>query len=154
MAARLLGDGALLRHRSDGKPEALPGWQLSLSHAPGLLLGVAAERAVGCDLEPVVARPPELWRQLLGEERYRLAEAIAERGETPDAAATRVWAAGESLVKAGSPPGAPLLLDELPAGAESDGWVLLRSGRLRIGTLVVPLRDLDGPAALAVLAES
>ena len=150
---RLLGERAMLRHRPDGKPEALDGWQLSLSHAPGLLLAVAGERAVGCDLEPVVARPPELWRQLLGEEGYRLVEALAARGETRDAAATRVWAAGESLVKAGSPPGAPLVLDE-PGEATSDGWVLLRSGRLRIGTLVAPLRDLAGLAALAVLAET
>jgi len=152
MATRLLGEGAVLRHRPDGKPEALDGWQLSLSHASGLLLGVAAERQVGCDLEPVVARPAELWRQLLGEERYRLAEALAARGEARDAAATRVWAAGESLVKAGAAPGAPLVLDEVAGTADGDGWVLLRSGRLRIGTLVAPLRGLDGPAALAVLA--
>ncbi|HXT50004.1 MAG TPA: SDR family NAD(P)-dependent oxidoreductase, partial [Thermoanaerobaculia bacterium] len=154
MATQLLGKSAVLRHRPDGKPEALDGWQLSLSHAPGLLLGVAAERRVGCDLEPVVARSAELWRQLLGEDRYRLAETIAARGETRDAAATRVWAAGESLVKAGAAPGAPLVLDEVPDGAEDDGWVLLHSGRLRIGTLVAPLRDLDGPAALAVVAEA
>jgi hypothetical protein len=35
-----------------------------------------------------------------------------------------------------------------------DGWLLLRSGALRIGTLLAPVRELAGPAALAVLAES
>jgi enediyne polyketide synthase len=157
LVARLLGEEAVLRHRPDGKPEALPGWQVSLSHAGRLHLGVAAPHPVGCDLEPVVERPPEVWQELLGEERFRLAEAIAaDRGEPRDAAATRVWTAAESLVKAGRPPGAPLVVEPLPAddAASADGWVLLRSGGLRIGSLVAPVRDLEGLAALAVLAES
>ena len=181
MVRSLLGAGAILRHRLDGKPEAhlgevslgevslgqvssgevslsrvSSGWHVSLAHAPGLLLAVAAQRSVGCDLEPIVERSPEVWRELLGDERYRLAEAIAGAcGEARDAAATRVWTAGESLTKAGMPPGAPLVLEELPTGESEngEGWVILRSGRLRIGSLVAPLRDLHGPAALAVLAE-
>ena len=110
-------------------------------------------------MEPVAARPATVWRDLLGEERYRLVERIAaERGEAADAAATRVWAAAESLKKAGVPWGAPLTLEAaaIPEGAEGspDGWLLLRSGRLRIGTLIAPVRELAGEAALAVLAES
>jgi enediyne polyketide synthase len=156
MVTRLLGDGAVLRHRPDGKPEALAGWHVSLAHARGHLLGVAAERSVGCDLEPDAEHPAELWRELLGDERYRLAEAIAgARGEARDVAATRVWTAAESLTKAGRPPGAPLVLEEPSPGttAVDDGWVMLRSGGLLIGSLVAPLRDLRGPAALAILAE-
>ena len=157
LVARLLGEEAVLRHRPDGKPEALPGWHLSLSHTAGLHLGVAAPHAVGCDLEPVVERTPDVWRELLGEERYRLAEAIAAaRGEGRDAAATRVWTAAESLVKAGVAHGAPLVIDELAGEptANGEGWVMLRSGALRIGSLVVPLQDLAGSAAVALLAES
>jgi enediyne polyketide synthase len=151
----LLGEEAILRHRPDGKPETGGGWHVSLAHAPGLLLAVTAERSVGCDLEPVAERSPEVWRQLLGDERYRLAEAIAgSRGEGRDAAATRVWTVAESLTKAGAPPGAPLVLEQVDEKDGADGWLLLRSGRLRIGSLVAPMRDLQGPAALAILTEA
>ncbi|HEX9944286.1 MAG TPA: SDR family NAD(P)-dependent oxidoreductase, partial [Thermoanaerobaculia bacterium] len=148
------GNGDGLRHRPDGKPEAADGTPLSRSHAGDLVLTVTAgsgDGRVGCDLEPVADRPQEVWQGLLGPERSRLAELIArERGESYDAAATRVWAAAESLAKAGAPPGAPLVLE----GAQDDGWLLLRSGELRIGTFLAPVRELAGPAALAVLVES
>lgn len=156
--ARLLGGGPL-HHRPDGRPEAETSNRLSVAHADGLVLAVSQnghsegrqDGRIGCDLEPVGARSPEVWRDLLGEERFRLAELISrERGETPDAAATRVWAALESLRKAGSPHAAPLTLD----AATDDGWLLLRSGSLRIATLLAPVRELSGPAALAVLVES
>ncbi|MEA2604485.1 MAG: enediyne polyketide synthase [Acidobacteriota bacterium] len=155
---RLLGDGALrqLRHRPDGRPE-VDGGQVSVSHAGRLVLAVTRDGRVGCDLEAVSARPEEVWRGLLGPDRFRLAELIArERGETPDAAATRVWTAMESLAKAGAPNGAPLTLEiaDRVGTAEADGWLVLRSGTLRIGTLLAPLRELSGPAVLAVLAET
>ncbi|HYO12110.1 MAG TPA: SDR family oxidoreductase, partial [Thermoanaerobaculia bacterium] len=147
--ARLLGtNGDPLRHRPDGKPES--DGQVSVSHAEGLVLAVAGHGRIGCDLEPVSPRDPRVWQDLLGPERWQLAELIArERGETPDAAATRVWAAAESLKKAGVPHGAPLTLDT----TSDDGWLLLRSGDLRIGTYVGPVRELAGGAALAVLVE-
>ena len=134
--------GAPLSHRPDGRPDG----PVSRSHAGGLVLSVEGEGRLGCDLEPVSARA---WQDLLGD-RFALAELIArELGETPDAAATRVWAAAESLRKAGAPPGAPLTLER----NEADGWLLLRSGDLRIGTWIGPVRELRGPAALAVLVE-
>ncbi|HEY3492157.1 MAG TPA: polyketide synthase dehydratase domain-containing protein, partial [Solirubrobacterales bacterium] len=138
-----LEDGAApLPHRPDGKPDG----PVSRSHAGSLVLSVEGEGRIGCDLEPVSARP---WRDLLGD-RLALAELIArELGETPDAAATRVWAAAESLKKAGAPLDAPLTLER----SEADGWLLLRSGDLRIGSWLGPVRELDGPAALAVLVE-
>ena len=136
-----------LHHRPDGAPEG----GISRSHAGDLVLAVTGDGRIGCDLEPVAERPEEVWRDLLGAERWRLAELIArERGETFAAAATRVWTAAESLVKAGVPPGAPLTLE--PGG--DGGWLLLRSGALRIGTLVAPVRELKAPAALAVLVET
>ena len=144
----LLG-AADARHRPDGKPETAGG-EVSVSHAGSLMLAVAREGRIGCDLEPVAARPEEVWRGLLGPDRFQLAELIArERGESRDAAATRVWAAAESLAKAGVPHGAPLTLE---AGGE-DGWLFLRSGALSIGSLVAPVRELAGPAALAVLVD-
>jgi enediyne polyketide synthase len=149
--------GAAVRHRPDGKPEAGEdgSHQISVAHAGDLVLAVSRDGRIGCDLEPVAERSAEVWRGLLGEERFRLAERIAhERGETASAAATRVWAAAESLTKAGVPHGAPLLLE--PAVLDrrgADAWVLLRSGRLRVGTFLAPVRELAGPAALAVLVE-
>jgi enediyne polyketide synthase len=143
------GDTGLL-HRPDGAPEG-PGGIVSRSHAGDLVLAVTGDGRIGCDLEPVAERSAEIWQGLLGDERSRLAELIArERGESFHAAATRVWAAAESLVKAGAPQGAPITLE--PGG--DGGWLLLRSGELRIGTLVAPVRELAGPAALAVLVET
>ncbi len=139
------------RHRPDGRPEpadTADGSLLSVSHAGTLTFSVAGQGRLGCDLEPVAERPEEVWQGLLGGERFRLAELIArERGESRDAAATRVWAAAESLTKAGVPHGAPLVLES----GGGDGWLLLRSGELRIGTLLVPVRELWGQAALAIL---
>jgi enediyne polyketide synthase len=158
---RLLGDGGL-RHRPDGRPE-MDGGQVSISHAGRLVLAITRDGRdgrVGCDLEAVAERSEEVWRDLLGPDRFRLAELIArERGETPDAAATRVWTALESLAKAGVPHGAPLTLETADAASagvagSTDGWLVLRSGALRIGTLLAPVRELAGPAVLAVLAEA
>jgi enediyne polyketide synthase len=149
-------DSSHLHHRPDGKPEAaLPHHrQVSRSHAGELVLEVAGDGRIGCDLEPVTERSEEVWRDLLGD-RFALAELIAaERGETRDTAATRVWTAVESLKKAGVPHGAPLVLDRALDDAETGGWLVLRSGDLRIGTFLGPVKELSGPAALAVLLES
>jgi enediyne polyketide synthase len=144
------------RRRPDGKPE-VEGGQVSVSHAGALMLAVARDGRVGCDLEPVAARPEEVWRGLLGPDRFLLAELIArERGESRDAAATRVWAAAESLAKAGVAHGAPLILEsgDDDRGGDSDGWLVLRSGALSIGSLLAPVRELAGQAALAVLVDA
>lgn len=152
---RLLGEDTPMRHRPDGRPEATSagdGEQVSVSHAGDLVLAVTGAGRIGCDLEPVAERSEEVWRDLLGAERFGLAQLIArERGEGTDAAATRVWAAAESLKKAGAPHGAPLTLHP---GEGGDGWLLLRSGELVIGTFLAPVHELSGPAALAVLLEA
>jgi enediyne polyketide synthase len=157
--AGLLGGGGL-RHRPDGRPEPESGGGISVAHAGGLVLVVAQQvqpvqparqGRIGCDLELIADRSEAVWRDLLGEDHFRLGELIArERGEEPSVAATRVWTALESLRKAGAPPGTPLTLAE----AEEGGWLFLRSGSLRIATLLASLRELSGPAVLAVLAET
>lgn len=147
---RLLGSGAALNHRPDGRPETGESTAVSVSHAGNLVLAVSGVGRIGCDLEPVAERSEKVWHDLLGE-RYALAELISrERGEGRDAAATRVWAASECLKKAGAPHGAPLTLEPLSGDERADGWMLLRSGGLRIGTFLGPVRELEGPAALAV----
>jgi enediyne polyketide synthase len=91
-----------------------------------------------------------VWRDLLGPERFGLAEALAkEAGEDQDTAATRVWAASECLKKAGVMLNAPLLLTYIT----SEGWNILASGLLRIATLKTSVQDVEEPVVLAVLAQ-
>jgi enediyne polyketide synthase len=158
-APRSIGaPAATLFHRPDGRPELPGGPPLSLAHAGGLALAVARQGSgprepgpcpprLGCDLEAIAARTASTWHGLLGADRFALAGLIArQQGESPDAAATRVWAAAESLVKAGAQAGIPLLLDE----AGGDGWILLRAGDLRVATFTATLHELDASVALAV----
>src|SRR4029077_10282200 len=90
-----------LFHRPDGRPEVPGGPQLSVAHAARLVLAIAGDGTgdrIGCDLEAVVERTSETWRDLLGAERFALAQLIATQpGEPPGGAATRVWTAAESL---------------------------------------------------------
>ncbi|HEY6320291.1 MAG TPA: SDR family NAD(P)-dependent oxidoreductase, partial [Thermoanaerobaculia bacterium] len=141
-----------LFHRPDGRPEIPGGPQVSVAHAASLVLAIAGDGTgdpIGCDLEPVVERTAETWRDLLGAERFALAQLIAgQPGELPGGAATRIWTAAESLHKAGSPAGAPLLLE----ASLDDGWLLLSSGTLRIASFATTLRELGGPCALAIAA--
>ncbi|MBV8203010.1 MAG: SDR family NAD(P)-dependent oxidoreductase, partial [Acidobacteria bacterium] len=72
----------LLRHRPDGRPEIPGGPPVSAAHAAGLVLAVAGGEVgnrIGCDLEAIIERPAETWRDLLGSERFALAELIAGR---------------------------------------------------------------------------
>jgi len=135
-----------VRRRPDGRPE-MEGRNVSASHAGRLTLAVAGQGTVGCDIEPVMARPAAAWKDLVGEERFRLAELIsAEAHEDLDTAATRVWTAGECLKKAGAMVGAPLVLD----ASKPDGWVVLSSGHWSIATCVAPVGDGEGAERMAV----
>lgn len=146
---RALGREAAVLRRPDGKPElADDARAVSAAHADGLTFAVAGEGPLGCDLEPVVARPAQLWRDLLGPERFQLAELLArELNEDADLSATRVWEAGECLTKAGALPNAPLVFHSSTA----DGWVLFASGSMVAATYVGPLRNSTGLTALAIL---
>ena len=111
-------------------------------------MAVAGHSPVGCDLEPVVTRPPAIWRDLLGVERFKLAEIISvEAQETLDKAATRVWTSVESLKKAGSGMNAPLIF----VSAAPNGWVLLTSGKLKIASGVVQRDGEKDDLAIALL---
>ena len=114
-------------------------------------MAVAGPGPMGCDVEPVTPRSAETWQDLLGTERFALAELVArEADEDRDTAATRVWAAGECLKKAGVSLDSPLVL----ASAHADGWVVLSSGSLAIASFVAPVRDRQERLALAVLTRS
>ncbi|WP_169978941.1 type I polyketide synthase [Tautonia rosea] len=144
-----LGREAPVHHRPDGRPE-IPGsstWILS-SHAGELTLAVAGPGPIGCDAEPVVARPASLWSDLLGPQRFALAGLLScETSEDFDAAATRVWAAGECLEKAGAMVAAPLVL---ASSSSPDGWIVLRAGAFQIATFVGRVRGFECPVVFAV----
>jgi enediyne polyketide synthase len=126
-----LGRPVSLWRRPDGKPALSEGPAVSTAHAGELTLAIAGPEPLGCDVEAVVVRSAEVWRDLLGADRFRLAETIArECAEELSVSATRAWTAGECLKKADQTGGTPLVLDS----SASDGWVRLSSGALTIGT--------------------
>ena len=111
-------------------------------------MAVAARSPVGCDIEVVSTRPPAIWSDLLGIERFKLAEVISrEAQETLDVAATRVWTSVECLKKAGAGIAAPLVFD----GAAPNAWVLLASGELKIASCVVQRDGEKDDLAIALL---
>jgi len=145
---RALGQAVPVWRRPDGKPEVEGERAVSVAHAGELTLAVAGRGPIGCDVEPVVARPASVWRELLGPNRFSLAEVIAREAEEDEAtAATRVWTGCECLKKAGASIDSPLVLHS----TTKDGWVLLAAGQLVIATFVAPVRGTPEPLGLAVL---
>jgi enediyne polyketide synthase len=143
---RALGAGCVIR-RANGKPEARDGRDVSASHSGNLTMAVAGNSPVGCDLDLVSARPPEIWSDMLGVERFKLAEVVSrETHETMEVAATRVWTASECLKKAGAGVTAPLVL----VSVARNGWVLLASGELKIASCVIRTEGEKEDLAIAV----
>lgn len=143
-------DLAVLRH-PNGKPEINEKRSVSASHLGNLTLAVAGAGPLGCDIEQVTERSASAWRDLLGDHRAALAGIITSNaGEDEAMSATRVWAAGECLKKAGAGFDAPLLFNT----AEADSWVLLSSGHLRVATYVTQVRAHRGKLAIAVLVSN
>jgi enediyne polyketide synthase len=150
-----LGFPALVSRRLDGKPE-VNGHRVSASHTGDVVAAVASATVsgaavAGCDLEAVAARSPAVWRDLLGPERFALAELIAaESGDDAGMAATRVWCAMECLKKSAAPHDRALVF----SGVRPDGWVELGAGPSRILTYRASLQNVEAPLAFAVIIES
>jgi len=143
-----------VRWRADGKPEVDAPLAVSTAHSNGLTLAVAAPERVACDLEPICARSEEMWRDLLGPERWLLARLIADQAhEDFQTAATRVWTAMESLVKAEAPRNGPLVL-LASSCVDNKGGVSLAAPGVTIATSVVHFRGDPTPFAVAVLSRS
>jgi enediyne polyketide synthase len=144
---KALGKTARIWRRPDGKPVFAGDDGISAAHAGGFTLAVSSSGGAGCDLQEVSPRTKDAWRDLLGADRFRLAERISsERGEKLDAAATRVWAAGECLKKIGSAENAPVTQEPRTA----DAWILLRSGAITISTCVLAVRGRKSDLAVAI----
>jgi hypothetical protein len=114
-------------------------------------MAVAGRAPVGCDLELVMTRPSEIWCDLLGVERFKLAQVISREAQDQlDHAATRVWTSAECLKKAGAGMVAPLVF----VSASPDGWVSLASGEFRIASCVVKTDGEKEDLAIALLTGS
>ena len=148
-AGRAFGHGVEVRYRPDGRPETDGDRSISASHGAGVTLCVAAPGIVGCDVEAVATRSAEDWQGLLGAHAPLAALVAGELGEDADTAGTRVWAAAESLAKAGLVPDAPLTLTP----AQRDAWTVFASGSVRIATLATTLRGIEDPVVFAVLTD-
>ena len=148
---RVLGCDVSVTRRPDGKPEVSGNINVSTSHAGDITMAVAGRGAVGCDTQPVVERPEEEWRNLLGPEKCQLAATVArEAGEDKATAATRIWAVAECLIKVGANTDTPLILER----ADRDSWVLFTSGHYKAATLVASITGCDRPLVLAVMVRS
>lgn len=150
--AHALGQVVAVHPRPDGEPGIdTSGQGVSVAHAGSLVLATVAEGPLSCDLEPVAERTPAAWEALLGPERARLARRLAvDQGESESAASARVSVAAECLKKVGALPGAPMV----HAFSESGGWVVLRSDRYAIATVLVRLRGPARPVAIGILRRS
>jgi enediyne polyketide synthase len=141
---------AVAGYRPDGKPEGRNG-TVSGSHSGRFTLAVSSSGAAACDMQAVEMRQPDTWHDLLGPERFRLAQFISrERAEDASTVATRVWTATECLRKAGAAVDAPL--GYCPNGVGD--CVQFTSGSLRIATFVLRVADADQPLAFAILARA
>ena len=145
-----LGEAAEILRRPDGKPEVSGGRFVSASHADELTLGVAGGAPLGCDLEQVIDRTFSEWLGLLGENRFALASQVAKNLNEPmSVAATRIWTASECLTKVGTITDAPLCLDS----SNGTGWLLLSSGRCKIASYAMQIRDNSEKLVLSVVTQ-
>jgi enediyne polyketide synthase len=143
---RGVAPGDDVARRADGRPDPAEG-AVSIAHAGALTLTVTDTRATGGDVEPVAARGADAWRDLLGPERFALAELIArERAESPDTAATRVWTAIECVKKAGLMRDVPITL-----AAGGRGAVVMEAGSATIATWCEDVRGGSAPFVFAIL---
>jgi enediyne polyketide synthase len=147
------GEHACVVHRPDGRPELVGQPEappISISHADNLTFAATSVGTIGCDIESVAARKHEDWRLLLGPEGWKLAEFLAgEMEERVDASATCVWAARESLTKAGSLPG----LTPLFSRAGRDGWLSFSAGSMTGACCIASVCGQRDPLAFALALE-
>ena len=102
---------------------------------------------MACDVEAVVARTPDAWRDLLGSRRA-LGQTVASACDEPiSTASTRVWTAMGCLHKAGLGPTALLTL----RAHSDDGWVTFGCGDRAIATGVARISGIEEPVVVAVL---
>ena len=147
----VVGMPIAVTRRPDGKPEVRAPREVSSAHNGDITIAVAGPNPVSCDLELVTDRSPSIWRALLGDERFELAQLIERRAqENGTVSATRIWSAAEALKKVGGTITAPLIF----VSSTDDGCVVLSSGKFKILTYATELREREGTFIIAVLAQT
>jgi enediyne polyketide synthase len=150
----LTSSPSVIQRRGDGKPELSDKETVSVSHAEDLTL--VLKGASGCDLEPIIPRDVQMWRDLLGENSFNLAEVISqENHEDFNMAATRIWSAKESIKKAGLSLDIPLTLSSFSQQLTPLSPILwLSSGKDLIITLPVSFREIKTAFILAIFVQT
>jgi enediyne polyketide synthase len=150
----LTSSPSVIQRRGDGKPELSDNEAVSVSHAEDLTL--VLKGASGCDLEPIIPRNVQMWRDLLGENSFNLAEVISqENHEDFNIAATRIWSAKESIKKAGLSLDIPLTLSSFSQQLTPLSPILwLSSGKDLIITLPVSFREIKTDFILAIFVQT
>ena len=144
---RALGRPATVRYRPDGRPET-DGVTVTVSHTADLTMAVTGEGRIGCDIERVRERSEEDWHGLLGTDQLGVRDVlVAESGDSPSTAGTRVWSAMECLRKVGVT-GQALAVRQV----HPDGWTVLSAGDAAIATWVTTVNDRPEPVVIAVLS--
>jgi enediyne polyketide synthase len=78
-----------------------------------------------------------------------LAQILSEQTkESFAASATRVWTGIECLKKVGAMSDAPLTFEK----RETQGWIMLNSGRLKIATYLAAIHGASGPMAVGIIS--
>jgi enediyne polyketide synthase len=143
-----MGLSVQVRRRPDGKPETDSGTSVSSAHCGQLTFAIAGTGTLSCDAELVVERDVAVWKDLLGESCFALAERIArETDEDMDHACTRTWAAVENLKKVGRRQPLSIVLESIPA----PNWAILSDGDLTIATYCCRVSARPEPVVLAIL---
>jgi enediyne polyketide synthase len=140
-----IGANEPIWRRPDGKPEKIGNHNVSVAHAVDLTLAIASSEAASCDIELVVARPAEMWQELLGLEGFQLAQAITSKiNEDVNLSATRIWTANECLKKMGIISNSTITLKSI----EKDNWILFSIQSTSISTYMT--RSLNSQLSLAI----
>ena len=138
----------IVTRRTDGKPE-ITSEKVCVSHTGALTLVVRGES--GCDIEPVTERSRTVWHDLLGTHYLALADMItADKGESLNVSATRIWTAKECLKKAEMMVDAPLIL---MSRKDNSQMVCLRVGKTVICTFLVRVKGFEMPLVFAILVD-
>lgn len=142
---------ATVCRRPDGLPELITdsGSAVSAAHAGDITIAVFGPSPVACDVEAITHRADGIWRDILGTDRFAVAEVVAgQSNEGLDRAATRAWVVGECLKKSGAMMNTPAVFEY----ATNDGWAIFSAGRVGIATFVTSLHGFESQVAFGVLA--
>ena len=150
LQSELLSEHEQVVKRSDGKPEIIGSSKaISIAHSHELSLMVLKNGVVGCDIEAIEAKHENLWRELLGLNRFAVAQLISRKTSEPiDSAATRIWTVIESVKKLGMSLNNPINLESV----DPDGALLLRVGSARTVSLKLHFKSATRPCCLAITA--